>query len=431
MLKNFVIISFRNLVRQRGFTVINLLGLTLGLTVSFLILLYVFNELSYDKHHPGSERLYRIAIRGNLGEMPVNIAVTPGALAHSLAEQMPEAEAFSMFEHLGGDQLFRNEEKKFYENHLIYADKNLFQVFSFHFLYGDPETSLEKAYSIILTKDLSQKFFGKINSLGESIRLNNEKDYIITGIIEDPVDETHLAINAIASFETRIIENGAGMLEDWGSMMYYSYIRLREGTDIEKFQEKMTGFFNENLIKEFDDSRIRVDPYLQPVTKIHLTSKLLGEIKPNSELSYIYILSLIAAAILFIAGINFMNLATARSANRAKEVSIRKIVGSNRKKLIFQFIGESVFLSILAFTLSLVLIEILLPVFNNITHKNLQFIYYFNSHLLLIFLGIALFIGFFSGSYPAFYLSAFNPVKVLQSKLRSGGSNKSLRNVLA
>ena len=430
MLKNFIIISFRNLVRKRGFALINLMGLTMGLSVSFLILLYVFNELSYDKHHPASDRLYRIAVTGNLGEMPLNVAVTPGALAHNLADQMPEVEAYCMFEHLGGDQLFRSGDNKFYENHLVYADENLFKLFAFDFLYGDPETSLDKPYNLILRKSISEKFFGEVNSLGKTIRLNNDKDYIVTGIIEDPPEESHLAINIIASFETRISENGTAMLEDWGSMMYYSYIRLREGTNLEDFVQKMNAFFNENLIKEFDDDRISVNPYLQAVTDIHLNSRLLGEIKPNSELSYVYILSLIAAAILFIAGINFMNLATARSASRAKEVGIRKIVGSNRKKLIFQFVGESVFMSTLAFLLSLVLIELLLPVFNNVTHKNIEFSYYFNSSLLIIFLGISLFIGVFSGSYPAFYLSAFNPIKVLQSKLRSGSSNKSLRNIL-
>ncbi|MBE0652815.1 MAG: ABC transporter permease, partial [Bacteroidales bacterium] len=430
MFKNFIIISFRNLVRKRGFALINLMGLTMGLSVSFLILLYVFNELSYDKQHPASDRLYRIAVTGNLGEMPLNVAVTPGALAHNLADQMPEIEAYCMFEHLGGDQLFRSGDNKFYENHLVYADENLFKLFAFDFLYGDPETSLDKPYNLILRKSISEKFFGEVNSLGKTIRLNNDKDYIVTGIIEDPPEESHLAINIIASFETRISENGTTMLEDWGSMMYYSYIRLKEGTNLEDFVQKMNVFFNENLIKEFDDDRISVNPYLQAVTDIHLNSRLLGEIKPNSELSYVYILSLIAAAILFIAGINFMNLATARSASRAREVGIRKIVGSNRKKLIFQFVGESVFMSTLAFLLSLVLIELLLPVFNNVTHKNIEFSYYFNSSLLIIFVGISLFIGIFSGSYPAFYLSAFNPIKVLQSKLRSGSSNKSLRNIL-
>ncbi|MFW5644507.1 MAG: FtsX-like permease family protein [Bacteroidota bacterium] len=430
MLKNFIIISFRNLTRQKGFSLINLLGLTMGLTVSFLILIYIFNELSYDKFHADSDRIYRIAIKGNLGDRPLNVAVTPGALAHNLANDMPEVEEYTLFEHLGSDQLFRNEDKKYYENHLIYADRNFFTVFSFNFLFGDPLTALNEPYTIILKESISQKFFGTSNSVGKSLTLNNEKDYLITGVIEDPPTETHLPVNFIASFKTRIRENGNDMLNNWGAMMYYSYIKLKEGVDSEKFQTKIRNYLVEKLDEENDEERFSLSPVLQPVTSIHLESRLIGELKPNSDRSYIYILSLIAISILFIAGINFMNLATARSASRAMEVSIRKILGSDRKKLIFQFLGESIFLSLLAFIFSLALIEILLPVLNNITHKNVEFNSYFNSFLLPGFLGISILIGFFSGSYPAFYLSSFNPVKVLQSKLRSGSSNKKLRNIL-
>lgn len=430
MLRNFLIISFRNLIRQKGFSLINLLGLTLGLTVSFLILLYVFDELSYDKFHKDYDRIYRIAIRGHLGEMPLNVAVTPGALAINLAEELPEVESYALFEHVSGDQLFRSGDKKFYENHLVYTDENFFKTFTFNFLYGDPGEALEVPYSIVLKKSISQRFFGTTNSIGESIKLNNDKDYTVTGIIDDPPPETHLAVNFLASFSTRVAENGANMYEDWGSLMYYSYIKLKQGVSREAFEKKLNEYLNQKISEEDEESNIQIEPYLQPITSIHLNSRLLGELKPNSDKSYVYILSLIAIAILFIAGINFMNLSTARSANRAKEVSIRKIVGSNRKKLVYQFLGESLFHSTLAFILSLVLIEILLPVFNNVTDKEISFSYYFNLPLVSVFFAISMFIGFFSGSYPAFYLSRFNPVRVLQSSLRSGSSNKGLRNIL-
>lgn len=402
----------------------------MGLTVSFLILLYIFNELSYDKFHDDSERIYRIAIMGNLGERPLNVAVTPGAMAHNISKDMPEVEDYSMFEHLGSDQLFRNGDKKYYQNHLIYADSNFFKIFSFNFLYGNPENALNEPYTIVLKESISRKFFGTSNSVGKTLTINNEKDYLITGVIQDPPSETHLPVNFIASFETRISENGPDVLENWGAMMYYSYIKLKEGVIKENFENKIKNYLIEKLDEEVDDAKFSLLPYLQPITTIHLESRLIGELKPNSDKSYIYILSLIALSILFIAGINFMNLSTARSASRAREVSIRKIMGSDRKKLIYQFIGESVFLSILAFLFALVLIEILLPVFNNITHKNIEFNSYLNTVLIFSFLGIAILIGIFSGSYPAFYLSSFNPVKVLQSKLRSGSSNKKLRNIL-
>lgn len=430
MFRNFLIISFRNLVRQKGFSLINLLGLTVGLSVSFLILLYVYNEISYDKYHKDYERVYRIAIRGQLGDMPLNVAVTPGAMAQNLESDMPETESITMFEHLSGDQLFRFGEKTFYENHLIYADEKIFDIITFSFLYGNPDEALKFPYSIVVTKSISERIFGYANSVGQTINLNNENDYTITAVIDDPPEETHLPVNFLASFSTRLKENGYQILDDWGGMMYYTYLKLKPGISKAAFEEKLKEYMNVKLKEEIDDANVSVTPYLQSINSIHLRSNLLGELKPNSDHSYIYILSLIALAILFIAAINFMNLSTARSANRAREVSIRKIMGSHRSTLILQFMGESVFLSLLAYLFSLVLIEILLPVFNNVTSKSLTTTYYLRSYLMFFFFGISLFIGLFSGSYPSFYLSAFNPIKVLQSKLRSGSSNKTLRNIL-
>ncbi len=430
MFRSFLIISIRNLKRQKGFSIINLAGLTLGLSVGFVILLYVFTETSYDSFHPESERIYRVAIKGNLGDMPLNVAVTPGALGVSLKSQLPEIDAFTMFEHVSGDQLFSYREKKFYENHLIYADKKFTDIFAINYIYGDPTTSLLTPYSLVLTKSTSEKFFGKTNPVGEEIKLNNAQNYLITGVIEDLPAETHLPLNAIASFETRIRENGQRIMDDWGNMMYYTYIRLYEGIDLKAFESKLSEHINAEMKEDFEGTNIKISPYLQPIEDIHLRSNILGELKPNSDISYIYILTAIAIAILFIAGINFMNLSTARSANRAKEVSIRKINGSHRRDLVIQFLGESVFLSSLAFLFAIAIIELVLPIFNNITNQSIVFNYQQNLEILLFFFLISFFFGIFSGSYPAFFLSSFKPVKVLQSNLKSGTGNKSLRNIL-
>jgi putative ABC transport system permease protein len=430
MFRSFLIISIRNLKRQKGFSIINLAGLTLGLTVGFIILLYVFTETSYDNFHPNSERLYRVAIKGNLGDKPLNVAVTPGALGVSLKSQLPEIETFAMFEHVSGDQLFSYQDKKFYENHLIYADRKFAEVFAIKYIYGDQSTSLINPYSLVLTESTAEKFFGEGNPVGEEVKLNNAQNYLITGVIEDLPTETHLPVNAIASFETRIRENGQRIMDDWGNMMYYTYIRLYEGIDLKAFESKLADHINAEMKDDFDGTNIKIFPYLQPVRDIHLKSNILGELKPNSDISYIYILTAIAIAILFIAGINFMNLSTARSANRAKEVSIRKINGSTRKDLIIQFLGESVFLSSLAFLFSIAIIELILPVFNNLTNQAIIFNYQQNLEILLFFFLISFLFGIFSGSYPAFFLSSFKPVKVLQSNLKSGMGNKGLRNIL-
>lgn len=430
MLRSFLIISFRNLSRQKGFSIINLAGLTLGLTVGFVILLYVFSETSFDNFHKDSERIYRVAITGNLGDMPLNVAVTPGAMGPSLKRDMPEIEEYTTFEHISGDQLFGYGEKKFYENHLIYADPFFLDIFSINFIYGNKRTALNNPYSLILNRSTSEKIFGNTNPVGLELKLNNDQTYLITGVIENLPKETHLPVKIVCSFETRVREQGQRIFEDWGSMMYYTYLKLKHDVDKQEFEKKISLYINDRVNEDIQGTNINIYPYLQQISDIHLKSNLLGELKPNSDISYIYILTAIAIGILFIAGINFMNLSTARSANRAKEVGIRKINGSSRSQLIYQFIGESVFLSILGYILAIAIIELLIPILNNFTINTIDFDVKKDYITLFYFFIIALVFGLFSGSYPAFYLSSFQPLEVMQSNLKSGGSNKSLRNVL-
>ncbi|MCF8391209.1 MAG: ABC transporter permease [Bacteroidales bacterium] len=430
MLRSYLRISFRNLVRQKGFSIINLLGLTMGLTVGFTILLYVFSELSYDKFHDNPERIFRVAIRGNLGDMPLDIAVTPNALGYSLKEEMQEIESYSLFEHVSGDQLFSTENSKFYENHLIYADSSFLDIFKFNFLYGDKTSALNEPYSIILTESLSTKLFGDTIPLGNYIRLNNEAKYLVTGIIEDQPTETHLPVNCIISLRTRMSQNGNEINADWANLMYYTYIKLAPEVDPVQFELKLKEYINERIQEDISGTNINLVPYLQNIQDIHLKSNILGELRPNSDIDYIFILTAIAIGILFIAGVNFMNLSTARSANRAKEVTIRKINGASKRQLIFQFLGESVFLSMISFIFSISIIELILPIFNNITSKDIQIDHAANFEIFLIFFMIAFLFGLFSGSYPALYLSSFKPSKVISHKLRTGGSNKFMRDLL-
>ncbi|HYW96265.1 MAG TPA: ABC transporter permease [Bacteroidales bacterium] len=430
MLRSFLIISFRNLSRQKGFSLINILGLTLGLTIGFLIILYIFNEVSYDRFHKDYDRIYRVAIRGKLGEMPINVAVTPGALGHTLKKELPEIEDYTMFFHVGGSQLMRAGDKKFYDNHMLYADTGFFRIFTFKMIYGDQATALSAPYSVVLTQSLAMKYFGDMNPVGETIRLNNQYDLTVTGVIEDPGDKTHLAMNMLTSFLTYADQRGPVVYDDWGSMMFYTYLKLKPETDPVVFERKISRFLDEYSGEDMEEENIEMRAYLQPLKDIHLHSNLIGEIRPNGDVSYVYILLAIALGILLIAGVNFMNLSTARSANRAMEVSIRKIMGADRKQLVFQFLGESVFLSLFGLVFALALIEILLPTFNQITGKSISVNYLENWKLLVGFGLIALLLGLFSGSYPALYLSSFEPVRLLRSKLPGSRSNKLLRNVL-
>jgi putative ABC transport system permease protein len=430
MFKNFITITLRNILRQKGFSFINLLGLTLGLTVGFMIILYIYDELSYDKFHKDYNRIYRIAVSGKLAEMPLNVAVTPGALGIHLKKDLPEVEEYTMFEHNSGNQLLQVGNEKYYDQHIIYADTNFLRIFNFKLLSGNENGVLAAPYSIVLTESIAKKYFGEKNPIGETIRLNDQDNLIITGVIKDFPQETHLLCNILISFETKVKTRGAQLFDNWSNFTYYNYVKLKPNTDPEEFNLKMTKLVYNYLGEDMNESTIQIKPYLQAVNDIHLHSNLIGEITTNSDYSYIFILSAIAFGILFIAGINFMNLSTARSSSRAKEVSIRKIVGSFRSQLIVQFTIESVLFSLMALVISMALIEVLLPEFNDITGKTISLNYYENSGILFVFLSIALFLGIFSGSYPAFFLSAFKPVKIINSRLRSGSSNKVLRNIL-
>ncbi len=430
MLRSFLIISVRNLSRQKGFSLINILGLTLGLTVSFLIILYIFNELSYDRFHKDYDRIYRVAVEGKLGEMPLNVAVTPGALGHTLGRELPGIDDYTVFFHAGGSQLLRAGSRKFYENHLVYADTSFLKIFTFKMIYGDPVEALRLPYSAVLTKSTAQKFFGRGNPVGKIIKLNNQYDLTVTGVIEDPPEETHLALNLLTSFQTLVKQRGPQILDDWGSMMFYTYLKLNPSVDKSAFEKKLANFLKDYSGEFLEEDNIDMRPYLQPVAGIHLGSNLIGEIRPNGDKSYIYILSAIAIGILLIAGVNFMNLSTAKSTNRTKEVSIRKIMGAGRREMIYRFLGESVFLSMIAFVLALALIEILLPTFNQITGKDISINYLESWKIVPGFFLIALLLGIFSGSYPALFLSSFRPARLLKSKLPGSHSNKLLRNAL-
>jgi putative ABC transport system permease protein len=304
------------------------------------------------------------------------------------------------------------------------------KVFNFKLLSGKENEVLAAPNSIVLTERIAKKYFREKNPIGEIIRLNDQDNLLVTGIIEDFPQETHLLGNILISFETRVKTSGTELFDDWGNFTYYTYVKLKPNTNSEEFNLKMTKLVYEYLGEDINESSIQIRPYLQAVNDIHLHSNLIGEITTNSDYNYILILLSIAFGILFIAGINFMNLSTARSSSRAKEVSIRKILGSSRSKLIVQFTLESILFSLLALIISMALIEVLMPVFNNITGKSISLNYYENSGILFLFFNIALFLGIFSGSYPAFFLSAIKPVKIINSRLRSGASNTLLRNIL-
>jgi putative ABC transport system permease protein len=430
MIRNYIITAFRSLVRQKGFSLINILGLTLGLSISFLILLYVFDELSFDKFHKNPERIYRLVVKGTLGEVSLQTAVTPKALAGKILQDVPDVEFSTVFEIESSSSLLRIHENKLYERDFLYADSSFLKIFNFPLLYGDPVSALSQPYSIIISESLAKKYFGSINPLGELIRKNEQQDYMVSGVFKDLQTESHISFNFLVSMESKIRDQGEKLMENWEELNSYTYIKMKENADMHDFQAKLDTILLQNILNNEREVNVDLRIYPQKITEIHLESDLLGEIKENGDISYIFVLLAIATGIIVIASINFMNLSTAKSASRAKEVGIRKILGSQKAMLVTQFISESVLISLISFVLSLAVIELSLPSFNEITGKELS-INYLSNWYLVLFLGIALLTGFIAGSYPAFYLSSFQPIKVLQNRMKLGKTgNLKLRNLL-
>jgi putative ABC transport system permease protein len=430
MIRNYILTALRSIMRQKGFSLINIMGLTIGLSVSFLILFYVFDELSYDKFHNEPENIYRLVIKGTLGDMNLQTAVTPRALAAEVVKDIPDVEISTVFDIASTSSLLNFGETKLYDRDFLFADTSFLRIFNFPLLYGDPQTCLSRPYTILVSESFAKKYFKGKDPSGQVIRMNEEHDYLITGVFREIPSQSHMSFNFLVSAESRIAEEGKKFMEDWESLNAYTYVKLRKDADLGDLQSKLDTIILKRILDNERGVNVDLKIIPQKISEIHLHSHLLGEIKENSEISYIWVLLAVVTGIIGIASINFMNLSTAKSATRAKEVGIRKILGSQRSMLIGQFISESVIISLISFIFSLALVELTLPVFNQITGKYLQ-ISYFSDWKLLLFLGISLVTGFLAGSYPAFYLSSVPPVKILQNRLRTARTgNLKLRNLL-
>lgn len=429
MLKNYITIAFRNLVHQKGFAIINILGLTIGLTVSALIILYIVHELGYDRFHDNAGRIYRVVIHGEISGQEINVAVSSPPFGPALVNDFPEVIDYTRIDP-PQNSLLSCGDQKYYEDDVLFADSSFFKLFTIPLLQGDPETALAAPRSIVLTRSVATKYFGDENPVGKILRYNDQADLTVTGLCEDYPDNSHFTFQALISYSTLLEFRGERWMNTWGNFAMYNYILLDEQADRESLIAKMPEFLIKYMSDEIQEADISFNVDLQPVTSIHLHSNLMAEIGNNSDISYINILTAITIFILVLASINFMNLSTAKSVNRAREVGIRKVVGSTRQQLVRQFIGESVIISLISLFITFFLIELILPAFNNITGKDLDMQYILDWPLTLGFILLAVMVGVFAGSYPAFYLSAFNPIRVLQGRLKAGSSNSLLRNIL-
>ncbi len=431
MFRNALNIALRNFRRQPGYTLLNILGLTIGIAATLFILLYITEENRFDKYHEKGDRIYRISCDITEPDDAFRWAVTQTPLGPQLKQDYPEVEEYVRFIPNGRTRFQRGETDQnfFFEDKVFLVDSTVCDVFSFNFVQGDAKTALREPGSIALSSSSAKRIFGNDPPIGEFLQTPSGRRYKVTGVYEDMPSYSHLIANALISSNTipGLNEPNAG---SWGNFGIYTYVLLKEGTSVAAFEAKLSEVIDKYVVVIFDELDIKIRYETIALTDIHLKSTFEGEPEPTGEIGFLYIFGIVGLFLLLIACINYMNLATARATKRATEVGIRKVLGSERSQLIWLFLGESVLFTAIALVLSYVLVLGLLPVFNNAFDLSLNRELLWSGPVLLGLLGILVLAGIVGGSYPAFYLSAFPPITVLRGNLAKGSGNPGLRKAL-
>jgi putative ABC transport system permease protein len=426
MIKNYIKTAFRSLMKNKGFTFINVLGLALGLATCLLIVFYVFDELSYDRYNTKADRIYRLNNDIKFGGIAGTYAVTPAPAATALKADFPEIEQVARFRNRGGNKVKKGNQD-IQEDRMVYADNAIFDIFTLPMVYGNPANALKDPHTVVITESTAKKYFDRTNVVGQVLTFNDTTLFKITGVIKDIPKQSHFHFDFFMSMPT-VAESRENV---WFSNNFNTYILLRPGVSYKTLLAKLPGFMRihagpqlQSIIhidfSAFEKSGNYFRFGLIPLKDIHLKSSDLGEFEANGNIQYVYIFSAIAIFILLIACVNFMNLSTARSANRAREVGVRKVLGSQRKYLIAQFLTESILVTLVGALIAVLAAWAFLPLFNQMSGKDLIVTSQILGWLVPVLFIIIIAIGCLAGSYPALYLSGFNPIEVLKGKLAAG-----------
>ncbi|MFZ1799213.1 MAG: ABC transporter permease [Chitinophagaceae bacterium] len=439
MFKNYLKTAFRNLIKNKGFSAINIIGLAAGLASCLLIILYVTNELSYDHYNKNIDQIYRIDADLKFGGHNFILASSPDPLGSTLKSELPQVKQYVRLRDHGG-LLVKKGNQNIQEDKVILADSTLFDVFTLPMLAGDPQTALVNPNSVVITESTAEKYFPKTSVgtvLGKTLTINDTTLYKITGIIKDVPNASHFHYDFFVSMYGQLATYEIGQ---WTSNNFNTYILLDKNADPKKLSAQLDAFVMKYVTPYFKTLNINEEDFkkqgnylhynLMPLSRIHLHSQKDGELEANGNIQYVTIFSIIALFILLIACVNFMNLSTARSAGRAKEVGVRKVLGSLRKNLITQFLSESLLISFLSMILALAIAALLLPFFNTLSGKTFTMDDFLSPWLLPALLVLVIIVGFLAGIYPAFYLSSFKPVDVLKGRLANGFKSSWLRSGL-
>lgn len=431
MLKNYLKIAFRNLSRNKLYSSINIFGLAAGLAVCLLIMLYIFDELSYDHHHKDADRTYRLAYVTGTGD---SWSAQPAPVAFALKAEMPEVDQVTRLLKIPNmDKILLQYERsqdtrRFSESNGYYVDSTFFQLFTYDFSHGNAMTALSEPNSLVISESIAAKMFGTEDPIGKPLKLAlpfGDLVYTVQGVFKEN-HKSHIPAHFFMSMRNTDVGTWVATQTSWATNnIFHTYVKLKPGTDAHTFEKRMTAFMERHEGPELKAAGFIKHHFIQRMKDIYLHSAIGNEIAPNGNIRYLYIMGSIAAFILFIACINFMNLSTARSEKRAREVGVRKVIGAGRASLVRQFLGESFLLCLISLMFALAFTQLLLPLFNQLTQKDLQL--FQNPSLVLWIAGLAIFTGLLSGLYPAFYLSSFMPAKVLKGKIVNSWSATVLR----
>jgi putative ABC transport system permease protein len=415
MFKNYLKVTLRNLKRQGGYTALNIIGLTIGIASSLFILLYVFHETSFDDFHQKKDRIYRISSEITEPDNAFKWAVTQLPLGHMLKQEYAEVEEYVRFIPNGRTR-FEKDLVNYFEENVYFADSTVFKVFDFEFTAGNKATALHIPNAIVLNETIAKKIFKNENPIGQSLKTDGDRTYQVTGVFKDMPDNTHIIVDAMVSAQT-VVPAGVG---NWGGFNIYTYVLLQPNVTPADFQPKLDEILEKHVDVIFKSLNIEVKYEMLLLTDIHLTSDFEGEPVPIGSMDYVYIFSGVGLFLIIIACINYMNLATARSARRSMEVGIRKVMGANRGGLIGQFLAESVVITLISMALSVLIVIAIVPTMNELLDTKLSLSALLESKIIFSLIGILLVTGVLGGAYPAFFLSSFKPVDVMK-----GGGGRS------
>lgn len=403
--------------------------MSIGIACFILIQLFVYHEVSFDRHYPGNTEIYRMAIRGDMSGFSFEAAVMGSPIGHIMREEIPEITGATRFYHMPRPVLLGVENSRFYQEHILFGDSCFFKIFQYEIISGDPEELLTAPYSIVITENAAERLFGSVNVIGKAIKWNNQQDYTVTGVIKNPEVKSHLNFEFIGSFSSLlkqpVYEN---LLTTFFAFVTYNYITLDGTADPAGVENKIASVLEKYMGEGMEETGSSFEIFLQPVKDIHLRSHLTHELETNGNINQVYIFSGVSLLILLIACINFMNLTTARSLARAKEVGIRKTLGAGKVKLVFQFLSESFLITIIAVIFAILVIELILPSFYRFSGIELPRNIFEIDFSLLFLVGLVLVVSIIAGVYPSLYLTRFQPIRTLKGIVAMGVRRSYLRN---